>query len=148
MRFLVNIPFFATLASAQYLVESSSFGQSGKISPNKYAVPGWHVSGEGQVPQLLSDKIILTPPHPGNARGAVWSESKVAQPDWVAEVDFRASGPDRGSGNLQIWYTKDGREGIGASSLYTVGSFDGMVLSIDQYGGRVRLIQICIECFG
>ncbi|KAL9639651.1 MAG: hypothetical protein Q9164_000807 [Protoblastenia rupestris] len=141
MRFLVNIPFFATLASAQYLVESSSFGQSGKISPNKYAIPGWHVSGEGQVPQLLSDKIILTPPHPGNARGAVWSESKVAQSDWVAELDFRASGPDRGSGNLQIWYTKDGREGIGASSLYTVGSFDGMVLSIDQYGGRGGTIR-------
>ena len=27
---------------------------------------------------------------------------------------------------------------IGTSSVYTVGNFDGMVLVIDPYGGRVR----------
>ena len=137
MHTVFGISFSAALASAQYLVETSSFGQDGKISPNRYAIPGWHVSGDGQVPQLLSDKVVLTPPHPGNVRGAVWSESKIVQSEWIAEVDFRASGPDRGSGNLQIWYVKGGRENVGRSSLYTVGSFDGLVLTVDQYGGRV-----------
>ena len=137
MHQLSKIPLFAALASAQYLVESSSFGQDGKISPNKYAIPGWHVSGDGQVPQLLSDKVVLTPSYPGNTRGALWSETAVTQSNWIAEFEFRASGPDRGSGNLQIWYIKDGRDSVGTSSLYTVGSFDGMVLTVDQYGGRV-----------
>lgn len=96
------------------------------------------MSGEGQVPQLLSDKIILTPPYPGNTRGAVWCESKVSQSDWIAELEFRASGPDKGGGNLQVWYTREGRAGIAASSLYTVGRFDGLAIVIDQYGGKVR----------
>ena len=139
MHYIAAFPFLATLASAQYLVDSSSFGQDGKISPNGYGIPGWHVSGEGQVPQLLSDKVVLTPPYPGNTRGAVWSESSVTQSDWMADLEFRASGPDRGGGNLQLWYTKDGRSSIGTSSLYTVGNFDGMVLVIDQYGGKVRV---------
>ncbi|KAL9104985.1 MAG: hypothetical protein Q9163_000157 [Psora crenata] len=141
MCLLSSLYLFAALASAQYLVESSSFGQDGRVSPNRFAIPGWHVSGEGQVPNLLSDKLVLTPPHPGNVRGAAWSESQVTQANWIAELEFRASGPDRGSGNLQIWYTKDGRGSIGTSSLYTVGSFDGMVLTIDQYGGRGGTIR-------
>lgn len=94
------------------------------------------MSGIGQVPQLSSNKVILTPPDPGNVRGALWSESTVAQSEWTAELDFRASGPDRGGGNLQIWYTKNGKESVGTSSLYTVGNFEGMVLVLDQYGGK------------
>ncbi|KAL9129019.1 MAG: hypothetical protein Q9217_002421 [Psora testacea] len=126
MNLLCSVPLYAAIVSAQYLVESSSFGQGGKISPNRYAIPNWHVSGDGQIPQLLTDKLILTPPYPGNAR---------------AELEFRASGPDRGSGNLQIWYTKDGRESVGTSSLYSVGKFDGIVLIIDQYGGKGGTIR-------
>ena len=144
MHYISTVPFLAALASAQYLVESSSFGQDGRISPNGYGIPGWHVSGEGQVPQLLSDKVVLTPPDPGNTRGAVWSESKVIQSDWMADFEFRASGPDRGGGNLQLWYAKDGRGSIGTSSLYTVGNFDGMVLVIDQYGGKVSITWLLL----
>ena len=119
------------------LIESSSFGQGDKLSPNGYEIPGWHVLGEGQVPELLSDKVILTPSYPGNVRGAVWAGAKVGTSDWVAELQFRASGPDRGSGNLQVWYARDGEAAIGTSSLYRVGKFDGMVLVVDQYGGKV-----------
>jgi hypothetical protein len=52
-------------------------------------------------------------------------------------VDFRATGPERGGGNLQIWYTKNGQADVGTSSIYTVGKFDGLVLVIDQYVGSV-----------
>ena len=60
----------------------------------------------------------------------------------MVDFAFRASGPDRGGGNLQLWYTKDGRAGVGTSSLYTIGNFDGMVLVIDQYGGKVWVTQL------
>ena len=61
----------------------------------------------------------------------------VGQSEWTVDFEFRATGPGRGSGNLQLWYTREGRERIGTSSIYTVGSFDGLALVIDQYGGRV-----------
>jgi hypothetical protein len=57
--------------------------------------------------------------------------------EWTSEFQFRASGQERGSGNLQLWYVKDGESSIGASSIYTVGQFDGFVLTIDTHGGRV-----------
>ena len=129
----------AAPAQALALFEASSFGSSGKISPNGQDIPGWQISGEGQVPQLLSDKVVLTPPHPGNVRGALWANSNVREGDWIAELEFRASGPDKGSGNLQLWYARDGQASIGSSSLYTIGKFDGLVLVVDQYGGKVRL---------
>lgn len=53
-------------------------------------------------------------------------------------MEFRATGPERGGGNLHVWYTKDGQSDIGTSSVYTVKKFDGLVLVIDMYGGRVR----------
>lgn len=136
MYFLYSLSLLAASASAQYLVESSSFGHNDQISPDSYAIPSWHILGDGQTPQLLSDKVILTPPYPGNQRGALWAEAKVSQSEWVAELEFRATGPERGGGNLQLWYTKDGRTNIGTSSIYTVGNYDGMVLVIDPYGGK------------
>lgn len=57
--------------------------------------------------------------------------------EWTAAIDFRATGPERGGGNLHVWYTKDGQSDIGTSSIYTVKKFDGLVLVIDMYGGRV-----------
>ena len=136
MNALLTCLLFAASALSQTLIESSSFGQNDRISPNGYGIPGWHVSGVEQVPRLLSNKVVLTPPDPGNVRGALWSESTVEQSEWTAELEFRASGPDRGGGNLQVWYTKNGKESVGTSSLYTAENFDGMVLVLDQYGGK------------
>ena len=62
-----------------------------------------------------------------------------SKPEWQANLDFRVNGPERGGGNLQLWYTKEGESSIGTSSIYTVGKFDGLVLVVDLYGGRVRL---------
>ena len=63
---------------------------------------------------------------------------RVSQSEWVAELEFRATGPERGGGNLQLWYAKDGRMNVGTSSVYTVRNFDGMALVIDSYGGKVN----------
>lgn len=61
----------------------------------------------------------------------------VAQSEWTAEFEFRATGPERGGGNLQIWYTKEGRPQAETPSIYTTGAFDGLALVIDMYGGKV-----------
>lgn len=126
---------FATCAQAQYVIEAASFGHKSPISPNGRAIPGWHLTGENHVPHLLSDRVVLTPPT-GATRGALWADASITQPEWSAEVEFRASGQERGSGNLQIWYVKDGREAIGNAGVYTIGKFDGLALIIDQYGSH------------
>ena len=94
--------------------------------------------GKPSPPEILSNKIVLTPPAPGNERGAIWAEKPLLHSNWAVDVDFRATGPERGGGNLQIWYAKNGREEVGTSSVYTVGRFDGLVLIIDQYAGSVH----------
>ena len=72
---------------------------------------------------------------------------RASQSEWVAELEFRATGPDRGGGNLHLWYAKDGRMNIGTSSVYTVGNYDGMVLVIDPYGGKVLFsLEDNFEC--
>lgn len=41
---------------------------------------------------------------------------------------------------MQIWYTREGEAHIGTASIYTVGKFDGLVLVVDMYGGKVNQI--------
>ena len=127
---------FSASAHASYVIDALSFGNKGTISPNGRAVPGWHLSGENHTPQLYSDRIILTPPAPGGTRGAIFADNPVTQPEWIVETEFRASGQDRGSGNLNYWFVDTGRSAVGQSSIYTVGKFDGLALVIDQYGSR------------
>lgn len=98
-------------------------------------MPGWQVSSSGFELQILSDRVILTPPYPGKTRGGLWTEKAVDTETWSAEVAFRASGQESGTGNLNIWFAKD-KAPIFLDSLYTVGSFDGLILTIDQYGGH------------
>ncbi|KAF4300862.1 putative lectin family integral membrane protein [Botryosphaeria dothidea] len=123
-------------ASAVSIIDSLSFGHKDAISQDRSTIPGWTVSGEGHNPQVLSDRVILTPPYPGNKRGQVWAQAPVDRADFVADVEFRASGQDRSNGNLQVWLTSGGAPPGGVSSVYTVSQFDGLVLSIDQYGGH------------
>lgn len=123
-----------TFTSAQYTLDQLSFGQHGQISPNGQGIPGWHASSVNHEVQTLSNRIILTPPVPGNAKGALWSDQTVSTVPWTAELEFRASGQETGSGNLNIWYTKD-QDKIGTDSVYNAEKFDGLVLVVDQYGG-------------
>jgi mannose-binding lectin 1 len=125
-------------ARAQYIIENLSFGQKdGQISPNLRAIPHWSLKGGDYEPDLFSDRIILTPPYPGNKRGAIWSEDALHHTgDWTAELQFRVSGMERGGGNLQIWYTRESQKNDQPHSLYTAPKFDGLVLVVDQYEGR------------
>ena len=134
---------FTPSVFSQYIIDSSSFGHRDSLSPSKdNTIPHFHLTSDShQDPKVLSDRIALTPAYYGNRRGAIWADSKISQPEWVAELDFRASGPERGGGNLQIWYARSGRDAIGTNSIYTVGKFDGLALVVDMYdghGGSVR----------
>ncbi|KAL1973046.1 hypothetical protein VTN31DRAFT_6588 [Thermomyces dupontii] len=125
----------AAAIHAQSVIPSVSFGYGNQYSYLRDGLPGWTVKGEGHEPQLLSDKIILTPPYPGQTRGSIWADNALTVSEWTAEFQFRANGPERHSGNLQLWYVQDGARSVGSSSIYTVGKFDGFVLTIDTHGG-------------
>lgn len=111
--------------------------QNNRISPNGRGVPNFYLQGTPSAPEILSNKIILTPPTPGNQRGAAWGETVVDLPVWTVDVDFRATGPERGGGNFNLWYVKEGQGRVGTSSIYTVGKFDGLAIVVDTYGGSV-----------
>lgn len=120
-------------AHAWYVIDHLSWGHhDGPLSPNH-----WHITGESYEPEILSDRIILTPPYPGGKRGALWADDPLHHHgDWIAEVYFRASGMERGGGNMQLWYTKENQKDEIPSSVYTAPKFDGLVLLVDQYEGR------------
>lgn len=99
------------------------------------------VTGQPVRPDILSNKVILTPIHPGNQRGAIWAERELNRGDWVADVDFRASGEERAGGNLNIWLVKDGLNQVGSNSVYTVGRFEGLVLVVDQHGNSGGMLR-------
>lgn len=113
-----------------------------RISPEgSHSIPHFSMQGRPHIPELLSDKVILTPVAPGNQRGAVWADKTLQNQDWIADIEFRANGPERGGGNLNIWLVRDGSHVIGSDSVYSAGRFEGLALVIDQasgYGGMLR----------
>ncbi|POS72709.1 legume-like lectin family protein [Diaporthe helianthi] len=128
--------------AAQYLVSELSFGYNNKISPNNDgSIPGFTLHGNPTWPEILSNKIILTPPAPGNHRASIWADKALQHTQWVADVDFRANGPERAGGNLNIWLVRDGLQDVGLSSIYTVGKFEGLALVIDTYGGSSGMVR-------
>lgn len=129
----------STLALAQDIAKDFSFGYDKGISPNSFGIPGWTILGEGHVPQLLSDKVILTPPYGDNKRGALWTEQKSQLQEWTVQLDFRAGGTDRASGNMALWYAADGAQAVSTSSIYTVGKFDGLALVVDTASGTQKI---------
>ncbi|CAG8971784.1 hypothetical protein HYALB_00001893 [Hymenoscyphus albidus] len=132
---------FLASAQATYLSNELSFGHNGKISPNARVIPHWAIIGKPDPPSILSNKVVLTPPVPGNQRGAVWADSALAHSQWTVDVDFRATGPERGGGNMNIWYAHKGKDVVATSSIYTVGKFDGLALVVDQYAGSGGFIR-------
>ncbi len=129
-----------SVAHAQNVIENLSFGQTPgyTITHDFSSIPHFAVKGVDDFsPQLLTDRVILTPPYPGSKRGSIWAQNPLTHSgDWMAELDFRATGADRGGGNLQIWYVKESQANQMPTSLYTAPKFDGLVLVIDQYEGR------------
>ncbi|KAI2638262.1 concanavalin A-like lectin/glucanase [Xylaria nigripes] len=132
----------AAAVQAQFLVSELSFGFTGRINDRGEAsVPGFSIQGTPNTPEILSNKLILTPPAPGNTRGATWADRPNEYSQWVADIDFRANGGERGGGNLNIWLVRGGSAEIGSSSIYTVNRFDGLALVIDQHGGSGGMIR-------
>ncbi|KAI9742630.1 MAG: hypothetical protein M1818_003771 [Claussenomyces sp. TS43310] len=128
----------SSYVQAQYLANELSFGYDGRVTN---PVSNFRIIGEANPPQVLSTKIILTPPAPGNQRGAAWAEKPLQHTEWTGDVFFRATGPERGSAKLAIWLVKDGERDLGLSSIYTVGKFDGLALTIDTYDGTGGMIR-------
>ncbi|KAL6231934.1 hypothetical protein BDW75DRAFT_218765 [Aspergillus navahoensis] len=136
MKVSTSFLLLPAVATAQTVIESSSFGHGAMVAPNRAGIPGWDIGGEGHFPQILSNKVILTPPYPGNTRGYAWSQTPLSQSEWAAEFQFRATGVERAGGNLQLWYAKNGKEKVGSASIYTVGQWDGFALVVDTHSGR------------
>ncbi|KAG5983324.1 hypothetical protein E4U55_000252 [Claviceps digitariae] len=146
MRFFGNSVAFATvlsatLSQAQILINEQSFGHSGHLTVTDGKIPHFTLYGQPQLPEILSNKIILTPIAPGNQRSSIWTDSPLTRSTWTADVDFRASGADRAGGNLNIWFAKRGKEEIGFNSVYTVRKFEGLVLVVDSHGGSGGMIR-------
>ncbi|KAF3906160.1 hypothetical protein ABW20_dc0100656 [Dactylellina cionopaga] len=113
-----------------------SFGHQHPISHDHQHVPNYEILGN---PEILSDRIILTPPHRGHERSALWSDHSNHNDDWEIHVPFRATGPERAGGSLQIWYTFRGSSGTGTSTIYTAKPFEGLAFVIDSFGGQGTL---------
>ncbi|PKS10162.1 hypothetical protein jhhlp_001912 [Lomentospora prolificans] len=132
----------AGAAQAQYLINELSFGYDGKISPNNDGkIPNFYLQGAPNQPEVLSNRLVLTPVAQGNQRSAIWGDNPMEYETWVADVDFRASGPERGGGNLNIWLANRGPSDIAQSSVYTVGRFEGLAIVIDTYGGTGGMLR-------
>ncbi|KAI9147961.1 Protein EMP47 [Paramyrothecium foliicola] len=133
----------ASLAQAQFLINELSFGYTGRMAPPESPdkITGFTTHGKPSAPEILSNKLVLTPVYAGNQRGSVWSEKPLTITEWVADVDFRANGPERGGGNLNIWLVRGGQTEVGSSSIYTAGKFDGLALVVDQHGGSGGMLR-------
>lgn len=140
-RALSLLSLAATTSLAQHVIDELSFGNGGQLSPHGgSSIPYWQTSSAKHALQILSDRAILTPPTQGHTRGALWSEKTVNSAEWTAEIEFRASGEEMGSGNLNIFYAKD-KTPVQLESAETAPRFDGLVVMFDQYGrsgGKIR----------
>jgi lectin, mannose-binding 1 len=125
---------------AQDPLENFSFGhKGGSISPSSFTIPGFSLLGVEYMPQLLSDKVVMTPPFGGNKRGALWTENKNTLSDWKANFRFRVAVTDQGSGSLQLWYAADGKDKVGTASVSSVSRFDGLAILIDTVNGKQKI---------
>ncbi|ETN39707.1 uncharacterized protein HMPREF1541_05933 [Cyphellophora europaea CBS 101466] len=136
---LITILSFGAGSSAQAPLDGFSFGHRGQISPNSFAIPGFNILGEEYVPQLLSDKVILTPPYGGNKKGALWTENKNTLSDWQVDFEFRVGVTDQGSGSLHVWYAANGKDTISTNSIYSLQRFDGLAVVVDTTGGKQKI---------
>lgn len=104
-----------------------------RFSQDKHSIPGYQIFGD---PQILSDRLVLTPPSPGNQRVGLYTVKASPYKEWSVDIDFRTSGGERPGGSFHFWYTAGGASGKGGlESVYTSKPFDGLALVVDSYGG-------------
>ena len=119
------------------VIENLSFGQRGTTWADDHrSISGWNMMGDGYTPELYSDRVILTPPWPGSRRAALWAKEAEIEPEWEASFEFRVNGPEKGNGNMQFWYVRNGSEDVGTGGIYTVGKFDGVAIVVSQAGEK------------
>ena len=111
-----------------------------RIENSAGSIPNFRLAGT-PAPQLLSNKVVLTPPGIGSARASIWSSTTLEHRSWVADVEFRATGPDRAGGNLNIWLVRDGSAAVGTASIYSVAKFDGLALVVNSQGGSAGMVR-------
>ena len=71
----------------------------------------------------------------------MWSDKQLERSNWATDVEFRANGPERGGGNLQIWFARNGPREVASGSIYTIGRWEGLALVIDGHGGYGGMIR-------
>ena len=106
-----------------------------RVSNDHRTIAGWQIFGN---PQLFADRVILTPPVPGNQRVGVWSNAPNPYDEWSTTLEFRSSGSERAGGSLHLWYTLNGAKGgsgLGMDSVYTSKPWDGLALVVDSHSG-------------
>src|ERR1700710_2529461 len=117
--------------------EDLSFGAHGSVWTDDHRkVTGFNIGGDnGYEPELLSDRIIMTPPWPGNKSASLWADHPEPNEEWVVELNFRSTGTEHGGGGLTMCYVSD-KYKVGAHSVYNVDKFDGLALVIDEHGHK------------
>jgi len=128
------------LAAAQNVHEKLSFNPNyAGIQHHGNKIDNWISSGSDHELEIYRDRVVITPQGAGNKRGIIWTEGTSPSQYFTVDFWFRANGPEHGTGNLQLWYVKDLPKNPQDASIYSVGTFDGLVLVIDQYqGGSLR----------
>ncbi|QIW98926.1 hypothetical protein AMS68_004444 [Peltaster fructicola] len=116
-----------TTTTAQGVIEGSSFGHAGNLAPDGQKIPGWLLSTTEHDPRILSDRVSLTTIYPANTKGALWAESNINADQWTAELEFRASGGDFGTGNVQLCYRN-----LGRPSKLRVSNRNGLSVHVDD----------------
>ncbi|PWW73172.1 concanavalin A-like lectin/glucanase [Tuber magnatum] len=110
-----------------------SIGLVHPFSEDRQTIPGYTIHGS---PQILSDRLVLTPPSPGNQRLGLWTTKTNPYHEWTLDINFRTSGGERPGGSFHVWYTAGGAHGkAGMESVYTSKPWDGLALVVDSYGG-------------
>ncbi|KAH0612571.1 uncharacterized protein H6S33_008951 [Morchella sextelata] len=110
-----------------------SIGLIHPFSQDRHTIRGYQIFGD---PQILSDRLVLTPPSPGNQRVGLYTNKPNPYNEWSVDIDFRTSGGERPGGSFHFWYTAGGASGKGGlESVYTSKPFDGLALVVDSYGG-------------
>ncbi|KAL7276513.1 hypothetical protein RUND412_000504 [Rhizina undulata] len=116
-----------------------SIGLEHPFSQDRRTIPNFQISG---APQILSDRVVLTPPAPGNQRVGIWSQKTNPYNEWAVDLDFRASGGERPGGSFHFWYTLRGSAGgTGTDSVYTSKPWDGLAIVVDSYGGAAGSVR-------
>ncbi|TGZ78571.1 concanavalin A-like lectin/glucanase [Ascodesmis nigricans] len=128
---LLLTPAFA--ATAHPPENDLSIGASYPLSPDRHTIPHFTLHAPKGNPQLLSDRIILTPPAPGYQRAGVWSQSPVPFTDFSVDLSFRVHGQERPGGALTLWYTSKQAD---AETVYESRGWDGLAVVVDTVEGK------------